>query len=98
MMSKPISRDDCTYLPVNERFYLTLSAIDMIEEELEEYVEYLLEDCDDEQDFEDIHEIIGVMRTDAYSALLQTMTLAKGDGKLLTTMIRLHENELKKKD
>jgi hypothetical protein len=92
------SRNDCEYLPIGERFYLTLSAIDMIEEGLSAFTDELLSELEYEDvdvDVHEVHDIVGEMRTDAYRNLLHTMANDRDEAKALTKMLRLHQREQK---
>jgi hypothetical protein len=76
------SRNDCEYLPIGERFYLTLSAIDMIEEGLSAFTDELLSELEYEDVDVDVHEV-------------HTMANDRDEAKALTKMLRLHQREQK---
>jgi len=90
------ARDDCEYLDIGERFYLTLSAIDMIEEGLSAFTDEMLSEVEEEEidiDVHEVYDIVGEMRTDAYRNLLHTMANDRDEAKALTRMLRLHQKE-----
>jgi len=90
------SRSDCEHLPLSDRFYLTLSAIDMIEEGLSAYTaDMLIDIVEEDSDFSEyeVYEIIDDMRRDAYKSLLHTMVNDRDEAKTLSKMLRLHQRD-----
>lgn len=90
------SRTDCEHLPLSDRFYLTLSAIDMIEEGLSVFTANMLIDIvEQESDCSEheVYEIVDDMRKDAYKSLLHTMVIDRDEAKTLTKMLRLHQRD-----
>lgn len=91
-MSEPITRPDCLYLPIGERFYLTLSAIEMVEEGLSAIYDEAIEDGVEPDDME-LHESLADLRTSSYASLLQTMTNSNSERSDLVKLMKLNEQE-----
>lgn len=87
------TRDDATYLSLSERAYLTMSAIDMIEEGITAILDEAVEDgCD--PDDEDLMDSLEDLRASSYASLLSTMTNSNDEAKMLVKLVRISSDTI----